>query len=412
MRLSRVPWLLFSLFVIYGATIPFQFTIDRDVLALHLSQISLNPLQAPGTDHLLSGSDAVQNILLFVPFGVFGVLSNRKPRTTIAAVLAVTLLGMALSVTVETLQLFTRDRITSTADVATNTLGALLGAVAAQTVRRAGEWVLRWFQDAGLLERQAFYPLTVAVIVVCAASWEPFDVTLDVGELAPRVRSLLMDPWQFNGLTDEGVALMQHALLAVALCMWLERLGSFRAAVTTIGIGVSLAFCLEASQLIITSRMPGLEDALVRAAGVVIGAFLWSIKGDGRSHAGWLALIVVATAGGAAMQMLSPFESAAVENQLQWLPFMNYYEVTTFATLSHALELMLIYFPLGFCFARLRIKSAGTAVVVVVIVMAIAIPIEYLQRFIAGRQPDVTDPGLSVLGGWFGVWVGSRSRRC
>jgi hypothetical protein len=44
-----------------------------------------------------------------------------------------------------------------------------------------------------------------------------------------------------------------------------------------------------------------------------------------------------------------------------------------------------------------------------VIVLAIAIPIEYLQRFIAERQPDVTDPGLSALGGWFGVWVGSRS---
>src|SRR5262245_6587160 len=216
MRLSRTLWWLFSLFIIYGATIPFQFTADHDVLVRHLSQISLNPLLAGGTDHRLSGSDAVQNILLFVPFGVFGMLSSRKARPTIALVVVVTLLGTALSATVETLQLFTRDRISSTSDILTNTIGACVGAVAAQTVKRVLVTAFRWFDDTGLLDREAFYPLTVALIVVCVAAWEPFDVTIDVGQLAPRVRSLLSDPWQFNGITDEGVALMQHALLAVA----------------------------------------------------------------------------------------------------------------------------------------------------------------------------------------------------
>jgi VanZ family protein len=411
MRLSRTLWWLFSLFVIYGATIPFQFTIDRDILTQHLSQIALNPLLAGGTDHRLSGPDAVQNILLFVPFGVFGMLSSRRARPTIGSVFVVTLLGMALSVTVETLQLFTRDRITSTSDVLTDTIGAFLGAIAARTVKRVVETALRWFKDAGLLDRRAFYPLTLALIVVCVAAWEPFDVTIDVSELAPRVRSLLSDPWQFNGVTDEGVAMIQHALLAVALCLWLEQLGRWRAAMTAAAITASLSFALEGSQLFISSRMPGLEDALVGATGAVIGALLWIASGSSRRHALWLALIAAGTAAGAALQMLSPFERAVRPNPLQWLPFLNYYEVTTFVTLSHALELMLIYFPLGFCFAWGLPKSRGTAVVVVAIVVAIAIPIEYLQRFIAGRSPDITDPALSTVGGWYGAWVGSHFRR-
>lgn len=410
MRLSRTLWWLFSLFVIYGATIPFRFTLDHDVLTQHLSQISVNPLLAGGTHERLSGSDAVQNILLFVPFGVLGMLSSRKPRPTIGSVLLVTLLGLALSVTVETLQLFTADRITSTSDLLTNTIGAFLGAVAAGTVKRVLETVFQWFEEAGLLEREAFYPLTVAFILVCIAAWEPFDVTIDVGQLAPRVRSLLHDPWQFNGITDEGIALMQHALLAVALSMWLERMGRWRAAWTAAAITASLSIALEGSQLFISSRMPGLEDALVGATGAAVGAFLWIVSRNSRRRF-WLAFIAAGTATGAALQLLSPFERAGTPNSFQWLPFLNYYAVTTFVTLSHALEMMIIYFPLGFCVAWTRPKSDRTTAVVVVIVVAIAIPIEYLQRFVAGRNPDITDPALSIVGALYGAWVGSHFRR-
>jgi glycopeptide antibiotics resistance protein len=410
-RLSRVLWLLFSLFVVYGATIPFQFTADHELLISHLSRISPNPLRSAVTGRWLSGSDAVQNVLLFVPFGVFGVLSLRRSRSMASAVAIVTALGFALSVMVETIQLFTLDRITSSSDVATNTLGAFLGAAVTRVAAPLGTRVFDWLEEAGFFDNDTFYPLIVAIGVVAVAAWEPFDFTIDVGELAPRVRSLLANPWQFNGLTDEGVAMLQHALFAAALCRWLAQIGSRSTAVTAFGLGVALTFSLEASQLFISSRMPGLEDALVGAAGVAIGTLLWTVGRHSKRHARWIAVIVLGTAAGAAMQMLSPFERAAEPNGVQWLPFLNYYEVTTFATLSHALELMLIYLPLGFCVARWSRPSSRATATVILIVMAIAIPIEYLQRFVAGRYPDVTDPSLSVLGGWCGAWIGQRYRR-
>lgn len=411
-RLSKRLWLLFSLFVLYGTTVPFNFTTDHDVIALHLSQISPNPLVDGETGGRLSIPDTVQNILLFLPFGVLGVLSDRRGRSGwsgLRRILFVTAVGMALSTSVETLQLFTRDRITSTSDVMSNTIGALLGAIAAQSVRGLPDRALRFLASAGLINGRAFYPLMVAVIIICLAQWEPFDVTLDVGSVFSKLKSLRSDLWQYTGLTDEGVALTQFALFGAAVCAWLEQLGSARAVTLAIAAGVALAFGLEGSQILIAARMPGLEKALVRGAGVAVGALLWNVGRRGNARLGWVALVTAATAIGAAIQMLHPFQWAPVPNPIQWLPFMNYYEVTSSNSFSHAIELLLIYFPLGFFFTTvLTLPRRSALATVVVIVLAMAVPLEYFKSFIVGRYPDVTGPCLSAVGGWLGAWFGSR----
>jgi VanZ family protein len=408
-NLSRRLWLIFSLFVLYGTTIPFNFTTDHDVIALHLSRISLNPLIDAETGFRISGSDSLQNVVLFLPFGVLGVLASRSDRHRLRRVLAVTALGAALSISVETLQLFTRDRITSVSDVVTNTLGALIGALAIQTVRGIPAHALGLAKRARLIDRTTFYPFMVAFIVSCLAQWEPFNPTLDLGAVYSKVKALRIDVWQYSGMNDEGVALLQFALFGAAFVAWLEELGVSGATNIAMAIGVPLAFILEMSQFFIDSRMPGLEDAVVRGAGVMIGVVLCRVALRGKARRGWVVLVGVATAIGAAIQMLNPFEVAPTRSAFQWLPFLNYYEVTTASTLSHALELMLIYFPLGFLLTTvLPVRRWTGWITTVVIVLAIAVPIEYLQGFVVGRFPDVTDPALSAVGGWLGAWAGGR----
>jgi VanZ family protein len=408
-RLSKRLWLLFSLFVLYGTTIPFNFTTDHDIIALHLSRISVNPLIDSETGGRISGSDSLQNIVLFLPFGVLGVLAARSDRHRLRRVLAVTALGAALSVSVETLQLFTRDRITSTSDVMTNTLGALIGALAISTVRGVPARALGIAKRSRLIDRRTFYPFMVAFIVVCLAQWEPFDATFDLGSVFSKAKAFGADVWQYSGMNDEGVALLQFALFGAATVAWLEELAISSAASLAIAVGVPLAFGLEMSQIFIGSRMPGLEDAVVRGTGVVVGVLLCQAALRGTPRRGWIALVIIATAIGAAIQMLNPFELAPTRNAFQWLPFLNYYEVTTSNTLSHALELMLIYFPFGFFFVTMvEMPRRRAWAAVVLIVLAIAVPIEYLQGFVVGRFPDVTDPSLSALGGWVGAWAGTR----
>jgi len=124
-----------------------------------------------------------------------------------------------------------------------------------------------------------------------------------------------------------------------------------------------------------------------------------------------LLAVAVATAIGAALQQLSPFTFTGDYRPFQWVPFLNYYEVTTTATVSHLIELPLMYFPLGFGTSWIVRKRWQAEAFAIAATLAIAAPLESLQCWIGGRYPDVTDIGISVAGGWFGAWVGREGWR-
>ena len=205
--------------------------------------------------------------------------------------MAVVALAMALSTSVETIQLFIVDRTSSFSDICANTIGAMCGAAAAIIGSRFSRSSLIRLQKLGLIDVAAFYPLMIATIVVCVAAWEPFDFTLDVGTLVGRLRALHADPWQFVVVSDEGVEIVRYALFGLASALWLRQLGVKSAATAAAIGGAAIAVGLEASQWIIGSRMPGLEDATVHAAGVVAGALLSRDWPFGRSAAFWCALL-------------------------------------------------------------------------------------------------------------------------
>jgi VanZ family protein len=401
-RLQAVLWMAFALFIVYGGTIPFHFTSDRAIVLENLSRITLNPLISPDTGRRVSIPDVVQNVLLFVPFGVFGVLRLRQRRSGTASVIAAAALAMVLSTTVETIQLFTVDRTSSFADICANTVGAICGAVAALVGSRFSRSSLRRLRALGFVAAPAFYPLLIATILVCIAAWEPFDFTLDVGTLVGRLRALHTDPWQFVAVSDEGVEIVRYAIFGLVASLWLRQLGVRSAATLAAVGGATVAVCLEASQWIIGSRMPALEDATVHAAGALAGVALSQRWPWGRSPVFWCVVLWFATALGAALQLLSPFEIAAVHRPFFWLPFISYYAHTTFETVSHSFELVLIYFPLGFAvsIAGGRRRSIWIAVAVTLLIAA---PLEYLQGWIVGRYGDVTDVAMAALGAVIGV---------
>ncbi len=110
------------------------------------------------------------------------------------------------------------------------------------------------------------------------------------------------------------------------------------------------------------------------------------------------------------MQTLAPFQIADARRTFQWLPFFNYYERTSLVTLSHAIQLGLTYFPLGFVMPAVvpgRFRSSSTAIA---LTLSIAVPLEYLQGWVPGRYPDVTDVGIALLGCIAGLWTGGTGR--
>jgi VanZ family protein len=411
---ARTLWLLFTLFIVYGGTIPFHFAGDTRAILDKLRSLPLNPLVSPDTGGRLSIPDVVQNVLLFVPFGVLGFLAGRQARAAgpgapLRRIAVVTALGAALSITVESLQMLTSDRVASLGDVMADTAGTCLGAAVAWQFRALFLAGLRRLRAEGLADVPELRPFAIATAVLAIAAWQPFDVTLEVGTVASKVRALQTDLWQFAGLRDEGTSLMINFLFASTLASYLSSLGERQAGRKAAMLGIGLVAMLEASQIFIGARMPGLWDLAVSCVGIAAGAAIWSAAGRIIWPRLWLGVLVAATLAAAALQMLSPFHLAGSYRGFGVFPFFGYYSRTTFDTLSHVIELALLYFPLGFWMGRSSTGRRSDVLTAVLLALAIAAPIEYLQGWIDGRYADVTDVAISMAGAWLGV-VSGRER--
>jgi glycopeptide antibiotics resistance protein len=395
-------WLLYAAFIVYGGTIPFHFDGDRSAVLARAHHVSLNPFASPDTGRRVSVPDVVQNILLFIPFGALGMVSA-MPGGRLRRLAAVTALGLGLSVAVEAAQLLTADRVTSLADVMANTVGTVLGAVAFLTLQRTFSAALRRLQAEGMADSAALPPLGVAAATLAIAYWQPFDATIDVGTVVSKIRALEQDVWQYTGIRDEGTSIILSVFFATTLASYLSVIGERRVALKAAFIGTVVVFALEASQVLIGSRMPSLEDAAVGAVGIGLGCLIWAASTRILWPRLWLGVIVLATATAAALQMLSPFQWTGVFHSMGWFPLLGYYTHTTFDALSHVLELVLLYIPLGFFVGAGRARRPAIWMSVG-LTLAIAGPIEYLQGWVLGRYPDVSDIGISLIGACFGAW--------
>jgi len=117
-RLSLVLLLYFLGIIITITLAPFRFVMPERIRVLYSGE----------------WFDVVANVLLFLPLGfLYPLTRTDAPETSPLRVLA---FGALLSGAIELTQLFEPDRFTSTMDVATNAIGAALGAVLARSVTR------------------------------------------------------------------------------------------------------------------------------------------------------------------------------------------------------------------------------------------------------------------------------------
>ena len=400
-------WALFALFIVYGTTIPFEFDQDPDFIRQKVAEMSWNPLTRPD-GRRVSIPDSVQNVMLFVPFGMLGGLACRRAfasRGTMVA--AVTAAGVALSLAVETLQLLTTNRVSSVSDITTNGVGALAGVLVAEGARRRFVALLREHGSSRWLANGWSYSALSAFVVLVIAAWQPFDLTLDVGDVGGKLRDLLLDPWQQGPLTDEGNAVVLYALSTLAITKWLEASGVGAARLQAAAIAAAFAVSLELTQALVGSRTPAGSDAAVRLLGVALGTTLVPAVGTVRRPLPWLALLFAACVSSAAISLLSPFELADQRQPFAWFPFLGYYGNNWFPAVSHVIEITLIYFPFAFALRVARLNPQAVRAALLLVVVAAA-GIEYAQSWFVGRYPDVTDVAFSALGGVLGSWFGGR----
>lgn len=425
---ARTFFALCAFFIFYATTIPWDIAH-----APTLEQVAWIPFWDTARGRLWSIPDMVQNVVLFMPYGFFGYLGLRfvRARGPVVGVVLMGLLGLALSLLVESLQTMSEVRSPSATDLATNFGGALVGAAIAAVYMAVLQERLRHTLSGLLRTNPGLLIFGVYLVAVVVGALAPFIPTLDIGLLRANVRAFLDDPW---GPKPIG-ALLTDGLLFAALAFLCARelpaylggrrwfpafsptengpVGAALFGAATIG---ALALLLEAGQMVIMGHSPGVQDAVVGIVCAMLGAgalAAWA-RGPVRPSHG-LGDLTRAAPGlvigfgvlAPTLRALQPFVFGDIGAELSritvWrlVPFAALFENINLSTFRNVFEASAIYLPLGYgLFALGKSPKVGF-----VVCLALAELLEVLQIPVAGRTFDVTEGIYAGLMGLAGAWL-------
>ncbi len=139
-----------------------------------------------------TGFDVATNVFGYAPLGFLLALSAMRSHRVARGVMAATLAGALLSLTMETLQSYLPVRVPSNLDLALNVAGAWLGALLASALERVGA-VDRWSRFRG----RWFVPEARGALVLLAlwpvALLFPAAVPFGLGQVFERLETALAD---------------------------------------------------------------------------------------------------------------------------------------------------------------------------------------------------------------------------
>ena len=131
-RLVRTLLAVYALLIVYASLYPLEGWRDPGVSPLSFLGAAL--------PHRVSGFDVVINVLGYMPVGFLGYAVLRPERRERQALLLASVGALVLSLAMEALQNYLPARTASNLDVASNALGAALGAAAALVALPRVRW--------------------------------------------------------------------------------------------------------------------------------------------------------------------------------------------------------------------------------------------------------------------------------
>ncbi|MCP3714505.1 VanZ family protein [Paraburkholderia sp. CNPSo 3281] len=197
--LSRQALALYTALIVYGSWYPFT----------GWRSLGLSPFAYLGDPwpRYWTVFDIVTNVLGYMPFGALVVLAAWPRWRGSLAVLLAAIAGTLLSGVMEAVQTWLPTRVASNLDLASNALGALLGALVAAPATGA-------LLERGFLRRLRFrwFERDAAVLMVLAALW-PFAT------MYPTPRLFGLGEWA-RALWQRLDGSMQDAVLAWTPAAW------------------------------------------------------------------------------------------------------------------------------------------------------------------------------------------------
>jgi VanZ family protein len=386
-RSAVLSWLslLYPLVMVYVSLFPLNW---------HPPVVWSNPLMHPWPRRD-ARSDVLVNILAYIPLGLLLALFWRRCGRSGAAVLSL-VAGFGLSFSMEFLQEALPGRVSSVADIAHNTLGTLFGIILAQLVSRgtlSGDWFYR--QRVRLAAPGALANMGLVVLALwAAAELFPFVPSPDMATIKHGLRPLfetLRYPATFAGWKALGDGLELFGIGLLARCVLRE---------PSLLPTSLLILAVTALKIIVVYQVLSLEFML--AALIALTLLLFSGWQTVERRAG-LALVSIAASlvidelRRGASDRLYAFNWAPFSAQIDTLPGFNDLLVTVWIALALAtLTRMLVQGSPK--------RERGAKLLGGTLLFCSWFALEWHQRLLPGRIPDVTDP-LVALGVWWLAWL-------
>lgn len=351
----------------YGSLYPFDFS-ERTLADAFRAWVGAR-MERP------SRGDLAANLLLYAPLGAV-ISAYLTPAARRWRALAALLAGLVLSFALETLQWLSPSRVASIADIAANTSGAGLGAIAWEILRsRSSELGLP--QENLAPGAGVGIALAAAWLLARSAPWVP---TIDM----QKYRSALAPLWHGMGLDGFGVVRHFGAWLVLALAL---RHG-LRSGKPERGMLASLMALVLAAQILIVGRALRWAEPAGMGLALLVAASAGSIVE--RRAAAWTAGLVCAVV---LVTGLQPFAFVPEPQRFVWIPFHGALSGNPELALASMLEKIFFAAALLWLLMLAGVNHRGATLGA----LALFAGVELAQRWLPGRTPEITDPLLVVL---------------
>jgi VanZ family protein len=420
-RLLTVLCIVYAGLLLYGSLMPFNFTNGPEVVRENLDRAFLF---WPCSSVLhTSFPDALANTLLYIPLGalVSMRLTARRDAWRIAAAAAALLVGAAISLTVEGLQLWEPSRVGAVNDLVTNSLGALIGGLAGGLWGRRLWLSLRRAVRCRLNANPVILGAWVVMFVLFSDATYPFLPTQDVSDLKHSIQRAIQlcgmagfeaHPWHYW-------LIMRVAVYAALTALLASGLGSASKPRWIKGASWTLAFAIaiELAKLIIVARNPNPANVIMSGCGILAALVLGTMLRGRVSSRGKYALAIVLLAACIAYLSWEPFNfswnmeyiRSRIPRGPEWIPLYEYAmqgrgeqvflvvrSLAALGGLTYAITMIRWRFPSNRRWSRV-LRGAMWAGL-------IGLVSELGQFLLPGRIPSLTDVVCFAAGGAIGAW--------
>lgn len=347
--------------VIYGSLHPFEF-VERDVDIVATLRASL--------DQRWSRGDALANVLLYAPVGLFVHWTLAARRHPAAAAILALIYAAALSLSIEVAQLFAVHRVASVFDTAFNALGAALGIAIGLAIGRAPRI------GQVRVATEAPFPLLM-IVAWLGYRLYPFVPSLDLQRIKDALKPLVFQ------LALPPLDTLRHTIAWLVVARLLVPVVGRVASVPVVAI---LAAATLGLSILVVTRALSAPQIVGAAAAIVVWPLLAATRRSERLVA-LLLVIAIAIVG------LAPFTFGEVANEFRWRPMSGFLAGSRVINALALLEKVFLYGSLVWLAREsgLSLPRAGG------LTAAYLLAIEFAQITLPGRVPEITDPLLALL---------------